>query len=185
MGYYHRWEEFPEQSAYYLKDNPDCQGIRSRRISGDRIMASRVLVKGGSKIPHYHEAEQMMFIFKGKAHVSTGDEPVRTLGPGDIWVVPSNVAHGVEYEGDLEAIEVVSPARGGCPGRVCIAAALRKTRSKRREKRWAGFSFPPTCGSWESILVHQYGGKPRAIWGNRNRKTAPTTMLMRKGRTPR
>jgi len=112
MGYYHRWEEFPEQTAYYLKDNPDCQGIRSRRISGDRLMASRVMVKGGAKIPrHYHEAEQMMFIFKGKAHVSTGDEPVRILGPGDIWVVPSNVPHGVEYEGDLEAIEVVSPPR--------------------------------------------------------------------------
>lgn len=43
--------------------------------------------------------------------MSTGDEPVRTLGPGDIWVVPSNVPHGVEYEGDMEAIEVVSPPR--------------------------------------------------------------------------
>ncbi len=39
-----RWEEFPEQTAYYLKDNPDC-------------------------------------------------------------------LHGVEYEGDLEALEVVSPPR--------------------------------------------------------------------------
>ena len=112
MGYYHRWEEFPEQTAYYLKENPDCQGIRSRRISGDRIMVSKIAVKGGAKIPrHYHEAEQIMFIFKGKAHVSTGEDPVRTLGPGDIWVVPSNVAHGVEYEGDLEAMEVVSPPR--------------------------------------------------------------------------
>jgi quercetin dioxygenase-like cupin family protein len=53
----------------------------------------------------------MMFIFKGKAHVSTGDAPVQTIGPGDIWVVPSNVPHEVEYEGDLEAIEVVSPPR--------------------------------------------------------------------------
>jgi quercetin dioxygenase-like cupin family protein len=112
MSYYHRWEEFPEQTAYYLKDNPDCQGIRSRKISGDHIMVSKISVKGGAKIPrHYHEAEQIMFIQKGKAHVSTGDAPLRTLGPGDIWVVPSNIPHGVEYEGDLEAMEVVSPPR--------------------------------------------------------------------------
>ena len=112
MGYYHRWEDFPEQTAYYLKDNPDCQDIRSRRISGDRIMVSKVSVKGGAKIPrHYHEAEQIVFIRQGKAHVSTGDDPTHTLGPGDIWVVPSNVPHGVEYEGDVEAMEVVSPPR--------------------------------------------------------------------------
>ncbi|MEW6333270.1 MAG: cupin domain-containing protein [Thermodesulfobacteriota bacterium] len=112
MKYCHRWEDFPEQTAYYLKDNPECRGIRSRRISGDRLMASRVMVEGGAKIPrHYHEAEQMVFIFKGKARISTGDDPIRTLGPGDIWVVPSNVPHGVGYEGDVEAIEVVSPAK--------------------------------------------------------------------------
>ena len=80
MGYYHRWEEFPEQTAYYLKDNPDCQGMRSRRISGDRIMVSKVSAKGGAKIPrHYHEAEQIVFIEKGKAHVSTGDDPIRSM----------------------------------------------------------------------------------------------------------
>jgi quercetin dioxygenase-like cupin family protein len=112
MGYYHRWEEFPEQTAYYLKDNPNCAGIRSRRISTDRLMVSKISVKGGAKIPrHYHEAEQIMFIQKGMARVSTGDDPVRSLGVGDIWVVPSNVPHGVEYIGDVEAMEVVSPPR--------------------------------------------------------------------------
>ena len=112
MGYYHRWEEFPEQTAYYLADNPNCKGIRSRRISTDHIMVSKVSLKGGAKIPrHYHEAEQIMFLQKGKALVSTGDEPLRSLGPGDIWVVPSNVAHGVQYFGDVEAMEIVSPPR--------------------------------------------------------------------------
>jgi hypothetical protein len=38
MGYYHRWEEFPEQTAYYLKTNPDGSGIKSRRIATDRII---------------------------------------------------------------------------------------------------------------------------------------------------
>jgi hypothetical protein len=30
MGYYHRWEEFPEQTAYYLKKNPDGSGGNCR-----------------------------------------------------------------------------------------------------------------------------------------------------------
>ncbi len=112
MGTYHRWEDFPEQTAYYLKDNPECSGIKSRRISTDRIMVSKIAVKGGAKIPrHFHEAEQIMFIQKGTAHVTTDDQTVRTLGPGDIWVVPSSVVHGVEYVGDVEAMEVVSPPR--------------------------------------------------------------------------
>ncbi len=36
---------------------------------------------------------------------------VRELGPGDIWYVPSSVVHGVEYVGDVEALEIVSPIR--------------------------------------------------------------------------
>ena len=112
MGYYHRWEEFPEFTAYYLKDNPDCAGIKSRKIATDRMMVSNIRVKGGAKIPrHYHEAEQIVLIHKGLARVTTGDKKVHTLGPGGIWVVPSNVVHSVQYVGDTEAIEVVSPPR--------------------------------------------------------------------------
>jgi quercetin dioxygenase-like cupin family protein len=112
MGYYHRWEEFPEQMAYYLADNPNCRGITSRKISTDRIMVSNLTVKGGGKIPrHYHEAEQVMLIKKGRARVTTGDQKVHELGAGDIWVIPSNVVHGVEYIGDVEALEIVSPPR--------------------------------------------------------------------------
>ena len=112
MGYYHRWEEFPQRTAYYLADNPDCKGITSRKISTDRIMVSKVTVKGGGKIPrHYHEAEQVMFIQKGRARVTTGDNKVHELGSGDIWVIPSNVVHGVKYIGDVEALEIVSPPR--------------------------------------------------------------------------
>jgi quercetin dioxygenase-like cupin family protein len=112
MGFYHRWEEFPEFTAYYLKENPDCAGIKSRKIATDRMMVSNIRVKKGAKIPrHYHDAEQIVLIHKGLARVTTGDKTVHTLGPGGIWVVPSNVVHSVEYVGDTEAIEVVSPPR--------------------------------------------------------------------------
>jgi quercetin dioxygenase-like cupin family protein len=33
------------------------------------------------------------------------------LKPGDIWIVPSNIMHGVEYLGDVEGLEIVSPPR--------------------------------------------------------------------------
>ncbi len=112
MGFYHRWEEFPEFTAYYLKENRDCAGIKSRKIATDRMMVSNIRVKGGAKIPrHYHDAEQIVLIHKGLARVTTGDKKVHTLGPGGIWVVPSNVVHSVQYVGDTEAIEVVSPPR--------------------------------------------------------------------------
>ena len=112
MGYYHHWEEVPEFTAYYLKENPDCAGIKSRKIATDRMMVSNIRVKGRAKIPrHYHEAEQIVLIHKGLARVTTGDKKVHTLGPGGIWVVPSNVVHSVQYVGDTEAIEVVSPPR--------------------------------------------------------------------------
>jgi quercetin dioxygenase-like cupin family protein len=112
MGYYHRWEEFPEKTLHYLADNPNAKGVKSRRISTDRIMVSKVTVKGGGKIPrHYHEAEQVMLIQKGRARVTTGDKKVHELRSGDIWVIPSNVLHGVEYIGDVEAFEIVSPPR--------------------------------------------------------------------------
>jgi quercetin dioxygenase-like cupin family protein len=112
MGYYHRWEEFPEKTLHYLADNPNCQGVKSRRIATDRIMVSKITVRGGGTIPrHYHEAEQVMLVQKGRARVTTGDKKVHELRPGDIWVIPSNLLHGIEYIGDAEALEIVSPPR--------------------------------------------------------------------------
>jgi len=142
MGFYHRWEEFPEFTAYYLKGNPDCAGIRSRKIATDRMMVSNIRVKGGAKIPrHYHEAEQIVLIHKGLARVTTGDKKVHTLGPGGIWVVPSNVVHSVQYVGDTEAIEVVSPPRvdtlGGylIPHTFLVKESNPKKKAKKKAKR--------------------------------------------------
>lgn len=112
MGYYHRWEEFPEKAVSYLEGMANTENIKIRIMSAERIMLTLVTVKGGGTIPrHYHEAEQIMIIQKGQARVTTGDNTVRELGPGDIWVIPSNVVHGVEYIGDVQGLEMVSPPR--------------------------------------------------------------------------
>ncbi len=109
MGYYHRWEDFPERGIYYL---PGME-IKVRIMSGENIMLTNIKAKKGVHIDmHHHEAEQMILVHKGQMRVKTGKDPSpRTIGPGDIWIVPSNCPHAVDYVEDTEALEIVSPLR--------------------------------------------------------------------------
>ena len=113
MGTFHRWEEFPQKTVSYLTGRPNSEGIKIRILSTERMMLTEIIVKGGGTIPrHYHEAEQIIILQKGEARVTTGnDREPRLLRAGDIWVVPSNTMHGLEYIGDVEALEIVSPPR--------------------------------------------------------------------------
>ena len=78
MGYYHRWEEFPQKTVSYLKGMANTDNIKIRIMSSERMMLTQVLVEGGGKIPrHHHEAEQLMVIQKGQARVTTGDNTVQ------------------------------------------------------------------------------------------------------------
>lgn len=112
MGTYHRWEDFPQRTVSYLAGRPNSEGIKIRILSTERIMLTEIMVQGGGTVPrHYHEAEQIIIIQKGEARVTSGKEPSRLLKSGDIWIVPSNTMHGVEYLGDVAALEIVSPPR--------------------------------------------------------------------------
>lgn len=53
----------------------------------------------------------MFLLFKGKMRVTSANEEPRELSPGDIWVLPSNTPHSVEYIEDTDALEIVSPIR--------------------------------------------------------------------------
>ena len=112
MGFYHRWEDFPQREITYLKDHPQAKTIKIRVLSAEKIMISEIKVEGKGIVPrHCHEAEQIIIFLKGEALVTTSDDTPRLLKPGDIWIVPSNVMHGVEYLTDVEALEIVSPPR--------------------------------------------------------------------------
>ncbi len=113
MGYYHNWKDFPQKGVSYLAGLPTAENLKIRIMSSERMMLTQISCRGGTVIPrHYHEAEQLILIQKGRARVTTGEGvEVRELGPGDIWYVPSSVVHGVEYVGDVEALEIVSPIR--------------------------------------------------------------------------
>jgi len=112
MATFHRWEEFPQKTVSYLAGKPNSEGIKIRILSTERIMLTEIKVQGGGVIPrHCHEAEQIILMQKGEARVTTGKEPPRIIRAGDIWIVPSKTMHGVEYLGDVEAVEIVSPPR--------------------------------------------------------------------------
>jgi quercetin dioxygenase-like cupin family protein len=112
MGTHHRFEEFPQKTVSYLAGRPNSEGIKIRILSTERMMLTEIRVQGGGRIPrHYHEAEQIILIQKGEARVTTGKESPRLIKAGDIWIVPSKTLHGVEYLGDVEALEIVSPPR--------------------------------------------------------------------------
>ena len=112
MGYYHQWEDFPEREISYLKGRPESSKLLVRIMSSERMMVTHINAKKGAFVPlHHHEAEQILLVLKGKIKAIMGKDSSQILGPGAIWVVPSNHPHGVEYVEDTEGIEVVSPPR--------------------------------------------------------------------------
>ena len=112
MGYYHRWEDFPEKEVSYLKGRPEASKLLITILSSANIMLTKINAKKGAFVPrHHHEAEQIFLVYKGRMRVTTGEEDPHTLNEGDIWVCPSNVSHSVEYVEDTDALEIVSPIR--------------------------------------------------------------------------
>lgn len=112
MGYYHRWEEFPEREVSYLRGLPEASKLLIRIMSGEKIMLTKINAKKGARVPnHHHEAEQIFLLYKGKMRVTSANEDSRELSPGDMWVLPSNTPHSVEYIEDTHALEIVSPIR--------------------------------------------------------------------------
>jgi quercetin dioxygenase-like cupin family protein len=112
MNYFYRWEDFPQKEISYLKGLPEASKLQIRIMSTERIMITDIKAQKGARVGvHHHEAEQLLFIFKGKMKVTVGDEPPRIIGPGDIQVCPSNCPHGGEWIEDGEAMEAVSPIR--------------------------------------------------------------------------
>ena len=80
---------------------------------GQGLGVFELTVPPGANVPpphsHTHN-EEFVYGLEGSLRYAV-DGVSRELGPGDIWFVPSNVVHGVEYVGDVQALEIVSPIR--------------------------------------------------------------------------
>jgi quercetin dioxygenase-like cupin family protein len=61
--------------------------------------------------PHSHPHEQVGAVIAGELEFTIGDES-RLLHPGDVYVIPGDVVHGVKVgPGAVQLVEVFSPVR--------------------------------------------------------------------------
>jgi quercetin dioxygenase-like cupin family protein len=112
MKHFYRWEDFPQREITYLQGLPEASKLLVRIFSTERMMVTKIDAKKGAGVGrHFHEAEQILFVLKGKMKVHVGNEPPRIIGPGEITICPANCPHGGEWLQDGEALEVVSPIR--------------------------------------------------------------------------
>jgi quercetin dioxygenase-like cupin family protein len=100
-----RWSDI-ETAA--INDN-----ISLQTIYGDKIMLSRWQLAPNTVLPlHEHEAEQLTTVESGAVTLSFGDGEQVTLVTGDMLLIPSFVAHGVQIGPDgATAFDVFSPIR--------------------------------------------------------------------------
>jgi quercetin dioxygenase-like cupin family protein len=87
-------------------------GIRARRVEGDRITLAIVELDPGAVVPeHRHPHEQNGMVIRGQMTFRVGSEE-RLLGPGGTWRILGDVPHTATAgpEGAV-VIDVFSPIR--------------------------------------------------------------------------
>ena len=99
------WDEFP--TVEYIK------GVRRQAVSGEKVMLTRIVYRGGVVIPeHHHAAEQIMLVERGRLWAKVAGEE-REVGPGAILVIPSDWIHAFRQLGDEDVVfyEAFAPIR--------------------------------------------------------------------------
>ncbi len=85
--------------------------VRRTLTDGDSLMLIEVTVEEGAVVPmHTHPHEQTGYLISGRFLFELGDEK-REIGPGDCWLVPSNLPHEVTALEPCVFIDVFSPPR--------------------------------------------------------------------------
>jgi quercetin dioxygenase-like cupin family protein len=106
----YRWEDLEQ-------DHP-MEKLDRRRIIGERVMLSDVLLHRGCVVPtHAHENEQFALVVSGKIRFRIGVEGAEqkelVLGAGEVLHLPSNVPHAAEALEDTRVLDVFSPISEG------------------------------------------------------------------------
>ncbi|HLU99660.1 MAG TPA: cupin domain-containing protein [Acidobacteriota bacterium] len=86
--------------------------VRIRAPHLKNLMLSYVELDPGAVVPlHQHPHEQGGMVVKGKLRFRIGNQ-TQTLGPGSLYLIPSNVPHEVTViEGPAVALDVFAPVR--------------------------------------------------------------------------
>ena len=85
--------------------------VRRTLTSGDRLTLVEIRIAPGSSVPeHVHPHEQAGHVASGRVQFRIGDQEFG-LGPGDSYLIPSDVPHYVEAVDAATLIEAFSPVR--------------------------------------------------------------------------
>lgn len=86
--------------------------VQARTYAGEHLQLSLVDIPPGGVVEwHAHPNEQMGMVTKGRAVFYIGDEE-RTLGPGDLYLMPGGVRHRVvALDEPVQALDVFHPVR--------------------------------------------------------------------------
>jgi quercetin dioxygenase-like cupin family protein len=102
----YRWESMPRERV--------TDTFERRLITGERVMLAHVYLTKGCMVPrHFHENEQVSYIFEGELKFWIGEdgEEEITVRAGEVLHIPSNVPHAAEAMSDIFALDVFSPPR--------------------------------------------------------------------------
>ena len=99
----------PHKSATPVEMFPGV--VRRTLTAGDRMMLVEVTLEGGAVVPtHTHPHEQTGYLVSGRMTFELGGE-TRELGPGDCWLVPSDMPHQVTALERCVVVDIFSPPR--------------------------------------------------------------------------
>ena len=111
-----------------LGDIPPIQvfdGIKARRVEGDRVTLAIVELDPGAVVPeHRHAHEQIGIVITGQMRFRVGSEE-RVLGPGGTWRILGDVPHTATAGPDgAVVIDVFSPIRTDWGDRPTVDGAV-------------------------------------------------------------
>ncbi len=103
----YRWSDLPTDRPMPL--------LERRRIIGERMMISQVLLEKGCMVPsHAHENEQFACVVRGRIRFGLGVEgspehqQIELTG-GEVLHLPSNVPHSAEALDETLILDLFSP----------------------------------------------------------------------------
>jgi quercetin dioxygenase-like cupin family protein len=86
-------------------------GFRAKFVHSETMTVAYWQVSAGARLPaHSHPHEQVVNMMEGRFTLIVEGRP-RTLGQGDIVVIPSGVEHAGMAETDCRLIDIFHPVR--------------------------------------------------------------------------
>ena len=87
-------------------------GMYGKIVDGEKMQMALVHLDFGIETNHSHPNEQTGYILSGRAEI-TIDQEKRICGPGEAYLIPSNVTHGFKVlsRDGMDYIEVFSPPK--------------------------------------------------------------------------